>query len=111
MPELAMSYPYQNPASLGISGEEISPFYQHYYQLPQGLYITQIIENSAAEKIGLLPGDVLISVNGSCITTPDSLQSLINSYSLGQAMELVIYRAGQQYSFHMILGGTVFSQR
>ena len=111
MPELAMSAPSQDPGTLGISGEEISPFYQRYYQFPQGLYITRIMENSAAEALGLQPGDILLSINGSSITTPDSLQTLINSYSLGQSMELVIYRAGQQYSFQLILGDSGFSQR
>ena len=111
MPQLAMSTPSQDPGSLGIAGEEISPFYQRYYHFPQGLYITQVMENSAAEALGLLPGDILLSINGSSITTPESLQTLIAGYSLGETMELIIYRAGRQYSFQLTLGRTDCTDR
>ena len=37
---------------LGISGESLSLFYQHYYRLPAGLYISEVAENSSAADAG-----------------------------------------------------------
>lgn len=94
----------QDHTSLGIAGEEISPFYQRYYRFPQGLYITQVTENSAADTLGLQTGDILISINGNPVTTPAELQSILNVCSSGDTMQIVIYRAGQQYSLQLTLG-------
>ena len=43
--------------------------YQHYYQMPAGLYITQITPDSDAALQGVEEGDLLLSVNNTGITT------------------------------------------
>ena len=111
MPELSVAAVPQDDDGLGISAEEVSPFYQRYYQLPKGLYITQVIEDSIAEKLGLQPGDVLLSINGKSITTTASLKSLLISFTLGETVEIRIYRAGQEHSFQLTLGYSGHSDR
>ena len=111
MPDLSTATVPREHDDLGISAEEISPFYQRYYQIPRGLYITQVMENSAAENLGLQPGDILLSINGNSVTTTASLQSLLVSFSLGETVEIVIYRAGQQYSFRLTLDRSAWEDR
>ncbi len=91
---------------LGIVSEEISPFYQRYYQFPRGLYITQVMENSVAASLGLQTGDILLSIDGNAIATPAELHTLLESFSLGQKVSLTIYRSGQKHSFQITLGAS-----
>lgn len=81
---------------LGIAGEAVSPFYQRYYHFPAGIYITDVSPSSTAERMGLQPGDVLVSINGISASDPDNLQSQISGYAAGSRMNLVIYRGGRE---------------
>ncbi len=80
---------------LGITGESISLFYQRYYRLPAGLFVTDIAPGSNVEKAGLEVGDVLISVDGSKVYSQNDLDTLLYQYSAGDVVTLVVYRGGR----------------
>lgn len=80
---------------LGITGESISLFYQRYYRLPAGLFVTEIAPGSNVEKAGLEVGDVLISVDGNKVYSQNDLDTLLYQYSAGDVVTLVIYRGGR----------------
>ena len=62
--ELAVAT-YGDPrAFLGITGQAITDFYQNYYGIPQGIYITQIETSSPCYAQGLRSGDILTHCNG-----------------------------------------------
>jgi PDZ domain-containing protein len=62
---------------------------------PSGMRIEQTAEGSpAAGK--LLPGDVIVAVDGKAALTESRLRALINQHRVGQAIELTIVRAGQR---------------
>lgn len=84
--------------TLGITGEEVSSFYQLYYRLPGGLYITQVKPGSSAAQTGIEPGDILLQAGDSRITSPDDLTELLYGCDVGQTLDVVIYRAGRQYA-------------
>ncbi len=50
------------------------PLLSTFYDLPDGVLILSIIENSGAEKAGLLPNDVITSINGIPILSPLDFQ-------------------------------------
>ena len=79
---------------LGISGESISLFYQRYYRLPSGLYISAVASGSNAAKAGITEGDILISVDGNKIYSQSDLDTLLYHYSAGDTVTIVIYRGG-----------------
>ena len=79
---------------LGISGESLSLFYQHYYRLPAGLYISEVAENSSAADAGIAQGDILISVDGTNVYTQSDLDTLLYGYTAGDQVTLIIYRSG-----------------
>ena len=99
---IAQGYVSGRP-TLGITGEALSTFYQHYYRLPAGLYITKVAKGSDAAAKGIEDGDLLLSINGTPITTMEELKSAIYQYEVGQAVETVIYRTGQQYLVELTL--------
>lgn len=89
---------------LGIEGESISSFYQFYYRLPKGLFITKIDPGSSAEQAGLEAGDILISLDGVSITSSHVLETLLYSYAPGDSIRAVVYRSGKQYSISLTVG-------
>ena len=91
-------------ADLGITGEAISDFYQFYYRLPKGLYITEVKAGSSADEIGIETGDILISIDDTRITSSSSLETLLYNYTPGDTVEAVIYRSGRQYTVTMTVG-------
>ena len=79
---------------LGITGERLSVFYQRYYRLPAGLYVTAVAEGSSAADVGIVPGDILISIDGTNIRTQNELDTALYHYAAGDQMDIVIYRSG-----------------
>ena len=88
---------------MGLTGESLSVFYQHYYRLPSGLYITHVEKASDSYEKGILEGDILISLNDVKITTMNELKAAFNGMAVGDTLTAVIYRGGQQYSVELAL--------
>ena len=89
--------------TLGIQGEALSTFYQHYYRMPAGLYITHVDYGSDAHSVGITEGDLLLSIGTTRITSYDELRAAILGYQVGDVVEVVIYRGGQQYRVELTL--------
>ena len=90
--------------TLGIEGEALSSFYQHYYRMPAGLYITYVQPGSDAYNKGIENGDMLLSINGQRITGMDDMKALLYDTEVGEAVEVIIYRQGERYRVELILG-------
>ncbi len=89
--------------TLGITGDALSSFYQYYYRMPAGLYITQVEEESDAKNLGIAPGDILMAIDEQRITDMDSLNSVLYNHQVGDVVTAVIYRSGQQYNLELTL--------
>ena len=89
--------------SLGITGESVSSFYQLYYRLPSGLYISRIDPECDAARKGVKEGDILISVGDARITTPDELTAALAGCEVGDTVRIIIFRSGKQYSADITL--------
>ena len=90
--------------TLGIEGEALSSFYQHYYRLPAGLYITHVEPGSDAYQKGIQDGDMLLNVDNHRITTMDELKSVLFDREVGETVEVIIYRSGERYRLVLTLG-------
>ena len=90
--------------TLGIEGEALSSFYQHYYRMPAGLYITYVQPGSDAYSKGIENGDMLLSINGHRITTMEEMKSLLYDREVGETVEAIIYRQGDRYRLELTLG-------
>ena len=77
---------------LGIQGESFSSFYQRFYQVPAGLYITQVEAGSPAEAAGLVPGDILTRMDNQTVRTMDDVNELLYAHQVGEDVHLRIYR-------------------
>lgn len=84
----------------GMSCAEPGEVYRELYDLPRGVYIAQVAENSPADRAGIAPGDVLVALGGQDVTDLASLQTITEAFS-GATMTATVCRAGvtSQHSF------------
>ena len=79
---------------LGFSGQEIPEFWCVYQELPHGIYITDVEESSDAARKGVLPGDILLQVNGEAITSTAQLTALLKEKST--SVQATFFRNGEK---------------
>ncbi len=77
---------------LGVYIEPITEEEVAMYNWPLGVYIKSNVEGGAAEKAGIMPGDIIVGVNDTEITSPKQLQEKVNSYRYGTDVTLKIMR-------------------
>ena len=89
--------------TLGIAGETLSPFYQHYYRMPAGLYITEVAPGSDAAASGIESGDILVGIDGTPITDMDTLNAVLFRHEVGDTVAVTVYRSGYQATVELTL--------
>ena len=90
--------------ALGLTGKEISSFEQQCYALPSGVYITAVEPGSAAERAGILPGDILLYFNDTPATNVNTLKQILYSHTSGETVKLKLHRSGAEFSATVCLG-------
>lgn len=78
---------------LGISCQNVSSDISEMYNIPQGVYVLELKKDGAAEKAGLVKGDIITKFDGMSISDYDDLISSLQYYKAGETVEIVIQRA------------------
>lgn len=78
---------------LGISCENITQQQNMVYNIPVGVYVTEVSKNGAADKAGIMAGDIITKVNGTKVETRSSLQSRITSKRVGTVVKITFQRS------------------
>ena len=73
------------------------PLLSTFYELPEGVLILSIIENSGAEQAGLLANDIITSINDKPILSPADFPSL----NPGDTASVSVLRDGQLLEFSL----------
>ena len=81
--------------SLGFSGQNIPEFWHIYQNIPKGIYITEVADNSDAARKGIAPGDILLRVDGEPICDTETLLEFLNARQDQVSAQVLIYRTGQ----------------
>lgn len=80
-------------AHLGISGVDVSSEVSKTYNMPQGVYVIQVSEGSAAENAGIVSGDIITEFDGHAINSMTSLQNQLSYYSAGTQVNVTVQRS------------------
>ena len=62
------------------------------YGLPQGAVVKAVDAGSPAEEGGILPGDIIVEVDGNLISSTSALTSLLGNYQEGDEVSVKVYR-------------------
>lgn len=79
-------------AFLGISGRDVAEEVSMAYNLPRGVYVIDIVENTGAAEAGIQNGDIIVAFEGEEITQMAQLQELLEYYAAGTSVEITIMR-------------------
>jgi serine protease Do len=58
--------------------------------------VTQVTADGPADNAGLKAGDVVTAINGTAVTTADGLQLLLQSYKVGDQVQVTYYRGSSK---------------
>jgi serine protease Do len=99
-------------AYLGIQMAQITPELKQALKQEEGLtveedkgiLIVRVMSNSPADRAGLRAGDVIQTVNGQTVTTPDQIQNAVEKTTVGNALPLTIQRNGETSNLDVKVG-------
>lgn len=99
-----MEYGYvTGKPQLGISCQDVTETISQMYNMPVGVYITDVSQDSAAEKAGLQSGDIITAVDGRDIETAEELNSQKNTHMAGDTIEVTYIRGGKEKTAEIVL--------
>lgn len=79
---------------LGISGISVTQEVSEAYGMPEGVYISQVYENTAAAAAGLRKGDIIVEFDGDKISSMDTLQKELEFYAKGDTVDVTVMTPG-----------------
>ncbi len=81
--------------SIGITVGAVPKQAREKYDMPSGVYVTDVQENSDAAAKGIKKGDVITEVNGAPVETTAEIQAIKDKLSVGDTLTLKIWRDGE----------------
>lgn len=75
---------------IGITGLDVEKEYSELYSIPQGVYVSRVMEGTGAYEAGLVRGDIITAINGEEVTSMDELQEELGYYEAGTTVGLTI---------------------
>lgn len=73
------------------------------YEIPMGIMIYDVTDNSPAEKAGLRAGDIIYKVNDTLIQSFDDLSELLDDSQVGDTLRVLVNRDGKKVEAHVVL--------
>ena len=94
-----VQHPYLGIQMLELTSDNIGPINQSQgltlAPSQRGVVILRVLEGSPAALAGLVAGDVVISINGTRITTPTDVQTQVETSEIGKVLSIQISRKGK----------------
>ena len=92
--ELIASGRVRHP-TLGLQVAGISESAARQNGVSPGLFVQQVVQGGPAQSAGIQPGDIVTSVEGNAVQSPDDLTQLELGLDVGDTVEVTYERAGQ----------------
>ena len=80
--------------TIGITCYTVTQEIAEEYDLPLGVYVDSVQQDSDAKKQGVFPGDVIVEANGQSITTIEELLALKEGMETGDVIHFRLWRSG-----------------
>lgn len=93
---------YVTGAYLGVMVKDVDSNAQ-YYGLPAGAYVESASEGGAAEKGGILTGDIITEVGGFAVTSVSDLTRVLRKFEAGETVSVEVYRTGSYTTLSLVL--------
>ena len=74
------------------------------YDIPVGIMIYSVADNSPAEQAGLKAGDIIYKVDNTIIQSFDDLSEVIDDSKVGDTLQVTVNRDGKKIVCNVVLG-------
>jgi serine protease Do/serine protease DegQ len=83
---------------LGVIMQNLTPELGRAFGLDmhQGVVISQVVDDSAADKAGLKAGDVVSHINGVAVKSASSMRNMVGLMRVGAKMDISVIRDGDE---------------
>lgn len=79
---------------LGIQGVDVSDESAKMYNMPTGVYISDVVKNGGAQQAGLTKGSVITGLEGTTISDMNSLKEQLQYYRVGDKVKVTVQIPG-----------------
>jgi serine protease Do len=90
---------------IGIRPLAVTPFLAAGLQLPRdwGVILEDVDPQGPSDEAGLMPGDLVISIDGETITRLHQLLMVVDKYSIGDALKVTYLRGSEKSEAEVIV--------
>ena len=89
--------------TLGVKVREIDKEMSNEYNLPEGIYVVEVVPFSPAEKAGIKQGDTIVKFAGERVKTLEELNKIKNKMKSGDKVETEVIRDGKKINLKVVL--------
>lgn len=95
----ASSVSTKDAAFLGVVGRDINESYSSALGIPSGIYVSQVVSGSPAEKAGISAGDVITKFEGNNVSTMSGLKEKLALKKAKTKVKITFKRANQSGTY------------
>ena len=77
---------------LGIQGKNIGEEVAEAYDMPRGVYVYKIVENSSAANSDLREKDIITKIDAQSVKSMEDLKDILSYYKSGEKIKLTVQR-------------------
>ncbi len=83
---------------LGVGIQTLTPDLAEKFGVKEntGVLVNEVFEGDPADKAGMMPGDIILKVNGRSVDTPNTLARIIAGFSPGETPRIEVLREGKE---------------
>ncbi|WP_448547494.1 DegQ family serine endoprotease [Thalassotalea fusca] len=92
---------------IGVGIQDITPDLRDAFDLENGMVgvlVTNVVEDSPADKAGIKSGDIITQVNGQATRSTGQLRSVIGTHAIGQKVKVTLYRDNKYKTLTVKIG-------
>ncbi len=91
---------------LGLTVQELTPqiAMRLGIRVQEGVFVAAVQSGSPADKGGVRSGDVILSLDGKKIASPEDLRREVSEISPGTSIEMILYRNQQEKKVQISVG-------
>lgn len=108
----AETYPARKPltasaenesSSFGMELSALDDAERRYWDLPEGVIVRSVASGSIAAKSGILPGDILLTVDETAVKDASDYFAVIEAAAPGEKLCITVYRCGTHYILELTI--------
>lgn len=94
---------------IGIQGFDVTSEYAERFNMPLGVYVTDVVSGGGADTAGMTKGGIITGLNGITIDSMNTLQEQLKYYAKGDTVSLTVQKAENnseytEQTYKVILG-------